>query len=226
MKQTSKRWKDPTDPYNLKLFSVLTYRTETGIPMIKKYTESPPTTFIPSHLLAGTPQPKTKRHGFAHFYLDDYQIERFWNYPIRYVKYLQTFDGVLTPDYSIYSDYPLDQQRFNRYRNRALGAYWQYCGLKVIPSISWSDQRSFEYCFDAIEPGSIVSISTVGALRTKSLKERLVVGYGEMIRRLKPSKVIIYGRYMKELDRFDCENIRVPSYHERFEHPDRKIIYE
>ena len=31
-------------------------------------------------------------------------------------------------------------------KNRWGGAYWQSSGLTVIPTISWGDERSFEFC--------------------------------------------------------------------------------
>lgn len=224
--QSSKRWKDPTDYWNIRLFKSLTYRTEEGLPIIKAYTGEIPSILIPANISAGEEIktiPKNKREGFAHFYLDDYQFERFWNYPIRYTKYLKTFLGTLSPDYSVFSDYPKIIQKMNIFRSRALGAYWNMCGIPVIPSISWNTYESFEWCFEGIEENSIVSISTVGSLRSKKLKEVLIIGYSEMIYRLKPSKVVIYGRYPEELDAFNVENIRIKSFHEKFETEERKI---
>ncbi len=42
----------------------------------------------------------------VHFYLDDYQFERVWNAPERYVEKLRKFSCVLTPDFSLYLDMP------------------------------------------------------------------------------------------------------------------------
>jgi len=226
-RKTSKRWKDPTDYWNIKLFSSLTRRTSSGIPMIPRYTGEIPTQFIPANIAAGEKvHPIKERTGFAHFYLDDYQFERFWNFPIRYVKYLQTFEGTLSPDYSVYADYPEIIQRMNIYRSRALGAYWHMCGIPVIPSISWNNPQSFEWCFDGIDLESIVSISTVGALRTQQLKEYLILGYGEMIRLLNPISVIIYGLYPKELESFGVPIIKMNAFYEKFESEERHVSLE
>lgn len=225
----SQRWKDPTDSWNMHLFSSLTYRDDDGIPIIPAYTGSLPTTCIPANIAAGgkvKPQHTQERNGFAHFYLDDYQFERFWNYPIRYVRYLQTFEGALSPDFSVYSDYPKIIQKLNVFRNRALGAYWNMCDIPVIPSISWNNPESFEWCFNAVEQQSVLAISTVGALKTQQLKEYLIMGYAEMISRLEPTTVLIYGRYPQELDQFGIHNIRMQSFHEKFEEEDRIIHVE
>lgn len=37
-----------------------------------------------------------------HFFVDDYQFERVWNYPEKYVDILAEYDCILTPDFSLY----------------------------------------------------------------------------------------------------------------------------
>jgi len=237
----SKKWYDPTDYWNTKLFKSLSYRDNEGTPIVKAYTKNIPERYIPANIKAGkaknacsycgysktithtTPQHKNNRNGFAHFYLDDYQFERFWNYPLRYIKYLHTFDGAIAPDFSVYSDYPLALQKFNQYRNRALAAYWQSCGIDVIPSVSWSDFESLQWCFKAIQSHSVLSLSTVGILRTNDFKKILVTGFGEMIRVLQPTHIIVYGRYPKELDNFNMPITRIKAFYEKFEDVDRDI---
>jgi len=227
---SSHRWRDPTDYWNTKLFRSITYRNKHGTPILKAYKGTCPAHLVAANVAAGgkkqrvAPQLVTQRSGFAHFYLDDYQFERFWNFPIRYVDYLSTFKGALSPDFSVYSDYPEDIQRMNVYRNRALGAYWDMCNIPVIPSISWNLPKSFQWCFDAVEPEGIVSISTVGSLRTSELKRMLIMGYTEMVSRLAPITVIIYGRYPSELDDFGVRNVRVKAFYEKFEPKGDRII--
>ena len=45
-------------------------------------------------------------------------------------------------------------------KNRWCGAFWQKQKMTVIPAISWSSNSSLEFCFDAIEKGSVVAVST------------------------------------------------------------------
>lgn len=218
--RSSKRWKDPTDYWNIKLFSSLHYRTSSGIPIIRAYKKDIPEQIIPANISAGgkvTPIKSSKRDAFAHFYLDDYHFERFWNFPIRYVKYLQTFDGALSPDFSVYADYPEIIQQMNVYRNRALGAYWQSQGIPVIPSVSWSSLDSLQWCFDAIEPRSVVAISTVGVLRTPELKKHLVIGYLEMVRQLEPIHILVYGKCPEELYSCNIEITQYQPFYQKFE---------
>ena len=59
-------------------------------------------------------------------------------------------------------------QLFNVFRNRWVGAYWQSKGITVIPTVSWSDTASYEFCFDGIENGSIVAVGMIGCKRNKT----------------------------------------------------------
>ena len=48
-----------------------------------------------------------------HFFLDDYQFLRLWNNPAAYLNTLKKFDFVLSPDFSLYTDFPAAIQIFN-----------------------------------------------------------------------------------------------------------------
>ncbi len=82
-------------------------------------------------------------------------------------------------------------------RSRWVGAYWQGCGLTVIPTISWSDTSSFDFCFDGVEPNSIVAIGTIGC---KHEKLGFMRGYNAMLKRIAPSAVICFGAPFKEME--------------------------
>lgn len=59
----------------------------------------------------------------VHFFLDDYQFERFWRQPQRYLSALAQFPLVIGPDFSLYTDFPEPLQRWNHYRNQLLTAW-------------------------------------------------------------------------------------------------------
>ena len=84
----------------------------------------------------------------VHFYIDDYRFERLWNDPHKYIDRLKLFDCMLTPDFSLYMDMPKAMQIWNIYRSRLIGQIAQDEGIKVIPTLSWSDSQSFKFCFD------------------------------------------------------------------------------
>ena len=48
----------------------------------------------------------SNRNGTAHFFLDDYRFERCWKNADSQIKELKKYDGVLSPDFSMYTNYP------------------------------------------------------------------------------------------------------------------------
>ncbi|MCI0648015.1 MAG: DUF4417 domain-containing protein [Chloroflexi bacterium] len=133
--------------------------------------------------------------GAVHWFLDDYRFESVWYRPYKALEALKGYRMVLTPDFSLYRDWPLALQIWNTYRNRWCGAFWQAHGLTVIPTISWSTAASYEFCFLGVARRSVVAISTVGLAGNKPLEQQLFLdGFSEMVRRLAPSRVLCYGR--------------------------------
>lgn len=78
---------------------------------------------------------KDKEGKGVHFFLDDYQFNRIWNQPNKYLPILQQFRYVMTPDFSMYTDFPKIIQIYNHYRKHWIGAYLQENGVDVIPTI-------------------------------------------------------------------------------------------
>ena len=122
-----------------------------------------------------------------------YQFTRLWTNPDAYLDLLRRFKAVCTPDFSTYTDFPVAVQLWNHYRKHWLGAYWQMHGIPVIPTISWSDERSFEWCFDGEPVGGAVAVSSVGTQNNKRAAVLFRRGYDEMLRRLNPSVIYFYG---------------------------------
>lgn len=162
--------------------------------------------FIPDDLIGfNYAKTSTNKNCGIHFYVDDYQFERVWNYPEKYVDVLWEYDCILSPDFSLYMDMPMPIKIWNIYRSRQIGAYYQSRGIKVIPTISWAEEETFEFCFQGIPEGSVVSVSTIGVKEKKDALEIWTEGMKEMIKRIKPSTIIVYGG---ELD-FDYGDIDV-----------------
>ena len=103
---------------------------------------------------------------------------------------------LLTPDFSTYADMNIWRQVESVAWNRWVGAYWQNNGLTVIPTISWSSRRSFDFCFDGVEKNSIVAISTIGC---KKSKLPFMLGYEAMLNRLNPQTIICFGDPFPEM---------------------------
>lgn len=165
--------------------------------------------FIPSKLIGFNYAKTSKEKNVGiHFYLDDYQFERLWNKPEEYVDILKQYECILSPDFSLYMDMPMPMKIWNIYRSRLIGQYYQSQGIKVIPTLSWAEEETFEFCFEGIPKGSIVSISTIGVKKNKEALKIWRAGVDELIRRIEPSTILIYGG---KLD-YDYGNIEVIYY--------------
>ena len=134
------------EAYNLELFNKDLCDGKYQMPIIEN------DNYIPKDLI-GFNYAKTSENKDVgiHFYLDDYQFERIWNNPTEYVEILAGYDCILSPDFSLYMDMPYAMKIWNVYRSRLIGQYYQSCGIKVIPTISWAEAETFEFCFDGIE---------------------------------------------------------------------------
>lgn len=119
-----------------------------------------------------------------------------WNNPEPRIEKLSQYKGVLSPSFSTYYTMPSAMQIFNTFRSRWCGAYLQSKGLKVIPTVSWGKPESYWYCFDGIEKGSVVAVSTLGV---KKEKDFFLMGYNEMLRRIEPKIVICYCSPFSEM---------------------------
>jgi len=163
------------------------------MPLIRKYTDTIPDMLVPFRHIP-------KKNQAVHFFVDDYRFECIWNRP--YV-YADRYRGrmLLSPDFSVYTNYPIMVQRWNTYRSRWMGAYFQSEGIRVIPSVAWGNADSFEFCFDGIECGGIVAISTRGAYK---FREAFTNGFNAMMEQIYPSHIICAGNiskvYLGEID--------------------------
>lgn len=161
------------------------------IPLLNPVKQQVIDDFIGFNFAKSCKEPQNKA---IHFFLDDYQFTRLWNSPDRYLEVLKKFKVVFTPDFSMYFDFPKVIQIYNHYRKHWLGAYWQENDITVIPTISWSDENSFEWCFDGEPVGGAVAVSSVGTQNSAETKAMFLKGYTEMIKRLQPSLVYFYGK--------------------------------
>lgn len=138
----------------------------------------------------------------VHFFLYDYKFENIWKKPDEYVEKLKKYKAVLSPDFSMYIEMNKALQLYNTFRNRWCGAYLASKDIKVIPTVNWGDENTFEFCFDGIPKGSIVAVSTYMVREHKNhadQKDFFMKGYEEMLRRIEPSKIICYSEPFPEM---------------------------
>ena len=151
----------------------------------------------------------------AHFYYDDFKFISAWREPDKYVEKLREFKAVVSPDFSLYTDFPRALQILSCYRRQWCGRYWQELGLNVIPDVVWGDEESYDFCFLGIPKHSTVAVSTVGVSMDSEWNNKedslFLNGYNEMMNRLEPTTVILYG---SAVDGLEGNIIRCPSFYE------------
>lgn len=187
-----------------------------GIPCLMKLNN----TDIPSKLVpfskANVTNPKT---GYVHFYERDHMFSRFLNRPEKYIDLLARYDGVISPDPTIVVNKSKCLNATSTYINRAYGYFLQKNGISVIPNIRWGDESTYDFAFSGIPMNSIVCISTLGAIKrdkmnSNALRNIFKAGLAEMIFRLNPKLILVYGYMPKDIFGPYCGKnnfIRFPS---------------
>ena len=139
----------------------------------------------------------------VHFFLYDYKFERIWKEPDRDIERLRRYRAVLTPDFSMYLEMNPTIQLYNTFRNRWCGAYFQSKGLRVIPTVNWGDESTFDFCFLGIPKGSTVAVSTYMVSEHDNRcdqKDFFLKGYNEMLRRIESERIICYNTPFPEME--------------------------
>lgn len=160
------------------------------MPVIRRQDVTPTEILLPFNLARTC---KRKDVG-VHFFLDDYQFERVWRRPGKYIEMLAQFPFVLSPGFSLYTDMPLAMKMWNNWRRQFVAEYWQRNGLTVVPTVMWAEERTFQFCFDGIEPGGTIAVSTQGPAMSKRGREFWKKGMREAMRRLNPTTILHYGK--------------------------------
>ena len=132
----------------------------------------------------------------VHFFIDDYRFTGIYNNPEKSIEKLSQYAFLLTPDYSTYSDMNYLRQLESVAHSHWVGAYWQSMGLKVVPTMTWSDNRSYSFCNDGVEKGCVVAVGMIGCKRSKI---DFLRGYNAMLERVEPSAVICFGEPFAEM---------------------------
>lgn len=131
----------------------------------------------------------------VHFFLDDYRFrDAVWCNLEQITYSISKFEYVYTPDLSLWRVLPTDfYNRENIYRTRFVGAYWQLCGYKVIPTASWGDLSSFTYCFEGLPENSVIAVSGMGNRRSVDAFNRWCYGLRRLEEAKTPILIIVYG---------------------------------
>ena len=179
--------------YNLDLCNVDDCAGEFEMPTLEACDIAPTDFMAFNYCKSAVAHGEDTTHKTVHFFIDDYQFERLWTNPTRYIELLKNFECVLTPDFSLYMDMARPVQMYNEYRRRALGHIWQREGLQVIPTLSWTDTQSYAFCFEGLPRGATVATSSVGVHNDVNAKEIWQKGMKRALEVVQPKTLVLYG---------------------------------
>lgn len=129
------------------------------------------------------------------FYVDDQRFEVVWNNAVQTVGELMRkgWKAVIEPDFSVWRDDPMAVQLWNRYRSQWVARYWQEAGIKIIPSLNWSDENSIDFCCAGIPIGCELVSLQCRTTKSNLGKKYFVNGLNSTLKVLRPSNIMIYG---------------------------------
>lgn len=122
------------------------------IPMLDRYTGHPgedTIDFKDSFSL----KIKNHRKLTVNFYIHDYEFEKIWNNPDRYLEHLKCFHSVIGPDFSMAvgeNGMPFAMNIYQKYRNHALSHYLSMNGIKVDQFLSMIRNADLDMVKDGI----------------------------------------------------------------------------
>lgn len=208
------RWQfNKTKNFGLEYCSDATFQGKYGIVLIKKYTDTLPDKFI---TLGEINNIGSKTTGVVSFTYD-YELDRLASSPFNYAKKLAKYKCTCEPDFSMKIGDPLAVVVGNTFKSHSTAFYLQEHGCQVIPTMKWSSPDSYEVCFDGYEKGGAVIVSTIGVLKDERSHMYFKSGFTEMLKRISPEAVVLYGDYSEWIKELMPSQLDVHHFcHERF----------
>jgi hypothetical protein len=182
------------DVFNSYLVQGACFSSNYEFPIIRR------TDFVPKEAIPFDKAFRTINHEqWVHFYIHDVQFERIWRIPDRYLPLLKRFQGVITPDFSLYTDMPLAMQIWNTYRNRAIGFWLHQNGVNIVSNVRWGDSRTYKFAFEGLERGGTVAVSTCGCIG--NIRDRIIFrnGLKTLVDSIAPKTIICYSQMPEDI---------------------------
>lgn len=192
VKKRVRKYITTQEMYKMDLFGDLKTVGTYQMPVIEPYDGPKPTRLVPFNVALAN-------HDYdctVHFYINDPLFFKVLRYPKRYLPILKKFQSVISPDFSQYIDFPYALRICNAYWNRALAAWWQKNGVKVIFNVTWSLPDSYPYSFVGLPQNTTIAINCMGILKYDMSQYLWMRGYEKAINALQPSCIIRYGTVM------------------------------
>ena len=89
---------------------------------------------------------------------------------------------------------PLNMQKYNTYRGKALAHWLHENDIEIIPNVRWGDDRTYNTACLGVEHNKTIAIGTHGCIKTKIEKQLFIDGFDYVINKLEPKTIIVYGR--------------------------------
>jgi hypothetical protein len=136
-----------------------------------------------------------------HGYVDDDRLRPMTKNPARYLVKFANHLAVVTPDYSIKLGMPIHDRIRSVFMGRAIGAYFQYRAIGVIPNIRWAEIEDLDFVLEGLPCNSVIALSSQGIAGDSYLTEIFETGLASVLEILHPSQIVYYGKETKNLHR-------------------------
>lgn len=154
-----------------------------------------PGDMIPFNAIMSLTSSRKNSFGIFHFYIHDYQFERIWKDPQKYLPFLLNVGKGIGPDFSMYMYMHPAEAIINCCRNRLLTFYLQKKGMIIIPNVCFGNEQTFSWAFDGLPENSVLALSSQGCMNNNIAKRTLINGIHELDRRKHPKLLYVYGKF-------------------------------
>ena len=134
----------------------------------------------------------------VHSFLFDKDLNRYYNNIWTYLDNIASYYASCSFDFSMHKGMKEAQIIDAVFKNRWSGAYLQSLGRRVIATVGWVDEDTYDICFAGLENGAVFIISTLGVCND-DCKDDFLKGFFELRRRFPNSPVICVGQKLKEM---------------------------
>lgn len=112
---------------------------------------------------------------------------------------MKEFAFVVSPDYSVYGNFPNYKQIDSISRSREVGYILSTYGIKVIVNYRATYEWTYELALSGICYKGIVSVGTLGCLNDNKTRTLLKNSIKILIECIKPRTIIVYGYAPKDI---------------------------
>ena len=129
----------------------------------------------------------------VHFYVSDRKLDPVARDPTRLVARFQGFAAVIAPDFSVYRSSPRHERILSVRLSRAVGAFFQSRGFRVVPTVRWATREDFDFCFLGLPTEATLAVSPHGCCLDRDDRQHFRDGLVELVRQTRPRRLLVHG---------------------------------